>query len=366
MPSQPAVPHLLAPYLSPSAHSAQSLILITSVLAATSNWLVLRYLISILSSTDVAPNRDGDERPTKKIVLVSFLRNWDFWRTEAKRLGLDLQRSAEGGRLKFVDGLSELYGSVASKQVSPTSVRGAGVGSGVGAARPTPLRGPAAGIARAPLAPPLAQAPSTGSTTSSSGSSTQKQLYISGHGNAALEGLEKDIISLISSIKSTEGDDPLLILDQPDLLLAATPGINAADISDWVMALQQVCAPYSRKGCLKQELIIPETKHVHSTVITASADSPLVHTAYAAGEDGKATPLETQHSAFVVGLAHQARLVMQLRTLDTGAAKDISGVLRISRGGGFANDANETVEEKEVLYFVQRDGGIKVFGRGEA
>lgn len=107
-------------------------------------------------------------------------------------------------------------------------------------------------------------------------------------------------------------------------------------------------------------------QHVHSTVITASADSPLVHNAYTAGEEGIATPLETQHSAFVIGLAHQARLVMQLRTLDTGAAKDVSGVLRINKGGGFDEVADGAVEDKEVLYFVQRDGGVRVFGRGEA
>jgi elongator complex protein 6 len=63
-------------------------------------------------------------------------------------------------------------------------------------------------------------------------------------------------------------------------------------------------------------------------------------------------------------------MVLQLRTLDTGAAKDVSGVLRMSRGGGY--DASQTeggkedeIAEKEVLYFVQRDGGVRVFGRGE-
>jgi elongator complex protein 6 len=56
---------------------------------------------------------------------------------------------------------------------------------------------------------------------------------------------------------------------------------------------------------------------------------------------------------------------MQLRTLDTGAAKDVSGVLRISRGGGL-NASEESLEEREALYFIQRDGGVKVFGRGES
>lgn len=61
-------------------------------------------------------------------------------------------------------------------------------------------------------------------------------------------------------------------------------------------------------------------------------------------------------------------MVLQLRTLDTGAAKDVSGVLRMSRGGGYDETEGEgdgEIVEKEVLYFVQRDGGVRVFGRGE-
>ena len=66
-------------------------------------------------------------------------------------------------------------------------------------------------------------------------------------------------------------------------------------------------------------------------------------------------------------------MVLQLRTLDTGAAKDVSGVLRMNRGGGYGyhqpednkQDKDDGIVEKEVLYFVQRDGGVRVFGRGE-
>jgi elongator complex protein 6 len=62
-------------------------------------------------------------------------------------------------------------------------------------------------------------------------------------------------------------------------------------------------------------------------------------------------------------------MVMQLRNLETGAARDVSGVLRVSKGGawgqGASTSAEKRWEEKEVLYFVQRDGGVSVFGRGE-
>lgn len=92
MPSQPPIPPLLSPYLSNSAHSPQSLTLITSVLAATSNWLALRYLHSVLSISH--PSHSSDEHDgehtgkAKRIVLVSFLRDWSFWKAEGKRLVL--------------------------------------------------------------------------------------------------------------------------------------------------------------------------------------------------------------------------------------------------------------------------------------
>lgn len=78
-----------------------------------------------------------------------------------------------------------------------------------------------------------------------------------------------------------------------------------------------------------------------------------------------ATPIETEHAALAIGLAHRARSVLQLRTLETGAAKDVSGVLRISRGGGLST-SDDNLEEREALYYIQRDGGVTVFGRGES
>lgn len=51
--------------------------------------------------------------------------------------------------------------------------------------------------------------------------------------------------------------------------------------------------------------------------------------------------------------------VMGLRLLDTGTARDISGILRITRG-----PEGDDVEEKEVLYYVGGDGGVRVFERG--
>ena len=76
--------------------------------------------------------------------------------------------------------------------------------------------------------------------------------------------------------------------------------------------------------------------------------------------------MEINHAALVVGLAHQARLVISLSGLETGAAKDVSGVLRVGRGGAEEQkeDGDGLIEEREVLYFVSGDGGVRVFVKG--
>ena len=86
MPSQPPLPPLLAPYVSSLPDA--SLTLVSSILGATSNWLVLRFLHAALSSQPTS-TFGADDLPNgtkKKVVLVSFLRSYEFWKTEAKRL----------------------------------------------------------------------------------------------------------------------------------------------------------------------------------------------------------------------------------------------------------------------------------------
>jgi len=98
---------------------------------------------------------------------------------------------------------------------------------------------------------------------------------------------------------------------------------------------------------------------VHATVITSSADQPLV--------ESRQTPLETDHSAFLLSLAHQADLIMSLRLLDSGTARDVSGVVRITVGDQASTgmDAERRLEERDLLYFVGGDGGVRVFERGQ-
>lgn len=72
------------------------------------------------------------------------------------------------------------------------------------------------------------------------------------------------------------------------------------------------------------------------------------------------TTLEKQHAWFALNLAHEAHTLFSLRLLDTGAAKDVSGVIRITRGG-----CRPDGKDQEYLYHVGGDGGVRVFERGQ-
>ncbi|KKA28420.1 hypothetical protein TD95_003188 [Thielaviopsis punctulata] len=109
-----APPYLLTPYLSPAAHPVGSLTLVTNVLSATSNWLVVRYLQSLLpastsrgTSEDVVPDDSTGENTA--VVLVSFLRDFAFWNECAGKLGVDLTRHTREKSFLFIDGLSHLF-----------------------------------------------------------------------------------------------------------------------------------------------------------------------------------------------------------------------------------------------------------------
>jgi elongator complex protein 6 len=57
---------------------------------------------------------------------------------------------------------------------------------------------------------------------------------------------------------------------------------------------------------------------------------------------------------------------MSLRLLDTGTARDISGVIRINVGEGVEMEqGDQKMETRELLYFVAGDGNVRVFERGQ-
>ncbi len=69
---------------------------------------------------------------------------------------------------------------------------------------------------------------------------------------------------------------------------------------------------------------------------------------------------------FLISAAHQADLNLGLRLLDTGTATDVSGVIRItSRGSELEDGGGSKLEDRELLYFVGQDSGVRVFERGQ-
>jgi len=275
------IPPLLEPYLvlPPEA----SLVLLTSVLGASSNWLVLRFLHSALIGSDTSPDAASDNEP--KVLLVSFMRDFAFWKENARRLGLDLDKLALKKRFAFVDGLSGLF---LHRQPSATVRTG-----------------------------------------------WEKILVQPG-----LENVAKEIQDSIEALQSSQVPGRLLlVIDQLDFLLAARGDeVGAVKIEEMLMGLRE---------------------NVHATVMTLSADQPLV--------SSQQTVLESNHASLLLSTAHQADFTMSLRLLDTGAAKDVSGVLRITAWDGIEpdSDTQRRIEERELLYFVGGDGGVNVFERGQ-
>ncbi|RYP23710.1 hypothetical protein DL765_001006 [Monosporascus sp. GIB2] len=269
------LPPLLEPYLHLPPET--SLILLTGVLGSSTNWLAHRYLYSLLSPRSVANPEEhrSDQADTGDIdvILVSFLRDYTFWKEGLGRLGVDLDASTMRRRFVYVDGLGALF--------QPSLAHGAKVPSGSGAGRrvlpaPTP--------------------------------------------NGLRIGLEDAISHLKSKITSV-APKIVLIIDQPDLFLAATgENLSAQALHDMLLDIREV-----------------------------------------SGAEGAHYELGQIHAS----CSHGAHMVMGLRMLDTGTAKDVSGVLRITCGGQYDQETENAVDERELLYFVGGDGGVRVFERGQ-
>lgn len=153
--------------------------------------------------------------------------------------------------------------------------------------------------------------------------------------NSEIEQVNRDIRAVIHEIK--EGNQErkiLLVLDGVDFLLAAGDNCSSVKMEDMILDLRE---------------------EAYATVLVVSADLPLVASLK--------SPLECEHSAFLLSMAHQSELIMSLRTLDTGTAKDVSGELRITCK---PMDNHQTKhEDKEFLYFIGSKSNLELFERGE-
>jgi elongator complex protein 6 len=154
---------------------------------------------------------------------------------------------------------------------------------------------------------------------------------------SSLSSVEKKITAALTQAQASNASNKiLLILDYPSLLLATTPNLTSTALSTLLLTLRS-------------------HPSVHSTLLTTPADGPFL-SATQPDTNTAPTPIESESAAFTVQQSHCARSVLSVRELGTGAARDVSGVLRVTEGG----KSEDEVKEWEGLYLVGRDGGVKI------
>lgn len=165
-----------------------------------------------------------------------------------------------------------------------------------------------------------------------------------------LADVERDVAAAVAELGTRRR---VLVVDQLDALLAISDEeTTSLAVQNLLLSLRGVSLLF----CLYQVqerwrfMLMCWEQMVHSTVATLSADGPLV--------GAQATRLEREQASLVVSTAHVADVVMGVRMLDTGTARDVSGVVRVTSAKGGGGEA------VEVLYHVAADGGVRVFERG--
>jgi hypothetical protein len=131
--------------------------------------------------------------------------------------------------------------------------------------------------------------------------------------------------------------DIVLLLDSPDLILGTTESDAAAVIS----------------ALLNLRLM------VHAAVIMLRADL-----FESEAEPQNPTPMQVEQQQLVLSLAHQANTVFSVRKLDTGLAKDVTGVLRITNAIKDVGDDDHGCSAREYLYHVHDNRTAVVWERG--
>ncbi|KAK3331086.1 hypothetical protein B0H66DRAFT_528417 [Apodospora peruviana] len=374
MSSPRTIPPLLDPYLRSIfqrlPEETAALVVATGILGASTNWLVLRYLHSFLKAASPSPHQQsrkpGEESSfpeekdntnvtttTTSVLLLSFLRDYTFWKEGASRVGLDLDALARTGKFAYVDGLSVdlFHGSSSSSSSSSTNSHAPPPSPtadlGGGGRRSVPGVLPRVPVPVIPGRIPVSGRDDwkTAAAAHSINNIAATRVGRAGPGTTKLASPSlKDLGETISKVvEDLQGhaaaagkkSKVVLVIDQLDFWLAAAgESTSSSELIQLLLDLQE---------------------KVDTTILALSADEPLVV--------AQTTTLEKEHSSFVLSLAHEAMMVLSLRLLDTGVAKDVSGVVRITAGGGVPHGMS--IEENEYLYHVGGDGGVKVFERGQ-
>jgi len=345
------------------------------------NWLLSRYLCAALSgdarggrkTNEAAPEaqelRDlslgvGNAKESEEgadddiaLVLVSWMRDWEFWRMEARRAGgIDLAQLSQKGRFAFVDGLTGIHltTAVGTKKETPLMREAPALGTGTTGRRPIPLRQPPGSSQPSKLPSAREQLSESQAVQTPKPNPTNPRLFklTSSELPHTLSTIEEAIASLTSS--TTTKRKILLILDTPSILLSLQHPANST-------------SPQPPTTLRSLILALRLNSHIHSIILSLPADLCAPPSDLPQGYIP--SPLENESLGFLVGIAHTADLLLGVRGLETGGAGDVGGVLRITKGSGGWDEEVEGSEkrewrEQELLYFVGNDGGVRVWERG--
>lgn len=371
-----------------------SILLLTSTLGASANWLIIRFLCNVLSNSGAPAARriggDGagnesssaNEDAGMNVVLVSWMRDYEFWKQEARKGGgLDLEKLRREGRFAAVDGLGGLFVDQLQQPQQPQHDAKSSSMPGTAGRLPaqnSPLRA-APSPSRTGIVPARGPAPSTSTaiqsptatttamrrganatppsrdtaTATDSGNASQKPGLFTLR-SADLAHIKSTIHAAIAHLEASSSSPDtrrktLVVLDNPDILLATSDAqIAASSLTSLFLGLHAQ----------------PSVSHV---AVHLQADTPLL------GPGSPPQPIEVGQRNLMVKTAHMSRRVLGVRVLDTGVARDVSGVLRVTenegglvdlRVGGDDGRGKNSVKGQEMLYKVGGDGSVKVFERG--
>ncbi|KAJ9625389.1 hypothetical protein H2204_010362 [Knufia peltigerae] len=363
----PNIPASLAIYIQACLEYRAST-LITSILNTPSTWLVLRMVYAALygaaedsaalgqytapggntTTTTTTTNNNNETRP---VIFVSLLRSLSLWVEMGRKVGLDIPLLLKRKSIIYIDGMS-LDGGVAPSSSGTSEV----------STLPTlKLKSLSLRDIQEAVTTGLRTLSSTSTPTNTSAATTLPRsttssaltpripLPPSSSSTSRTSAPTATSTTPLPTTMSTSG--PLIFIDGVDFILASQPSVTPSTLDSFLGALR--------------------TQGAHALVVTGQADAPLLHSAVSGDGDvavGGATPLERAHAHFMTTQAHQSRWVWQLRGLDTGSAKDVTGVMRVSRGGSMdfdEEDAAGSLTDIERLYQLKGDGSVRIWSRGE-
>ena len=349
------------------------LILVTSVLGASANWLVVRYVVNILGEAGTragGAEAEGKKKdaPSAAVVLLSFARSLAFWTASCRKLGTDLCAAGRQGRFVFVDGTRSWLpaapgGGISARDLVTSGRRDTWCYDLASLMWPGPR---AEGRRLDEVLRELVAAASESGAAQHDGKEAEAEAE---EEEASSRRQCSNGGAAGPATTAAEARSVVLILDGLDLYLALA--LQPASPTSFPPAPQALLASITSLLALRSVFV----------VATAAADDSFVHPPHHSGLPSPV--LESNHRGFVVGLAHAAHLILSCRMLDTGPAADVSGVLRVTVGGAAgwggaflgtgvrggdgslgAQGGGDEAEEGEWLYHVASDGDVRIFGRG--